>query len=128
MYGFWRDEGRTSSILIFSICLLREVACRDLEALAEKSLEDGMVGVYAFECELPTIAATKKQGLTDFYGLTSEDAHVYFDEHLLEEKHLQVWRSFSVSDAAVASAEASLVAQNKVLDGVCESCVIPLHC
>src|SRR5215471_8451687 len=36
MYGFWRDDGRTSSILIFSICLLREVACRDLDALAEK--------------------------------------------------------------------------------------------
>ncbi len=36
MYGFCRDEGRISSILIFSIWRLREVACRAFDALAEK--------------------------------------------------------------------------------------------
>ena len=36
MYGFCRDDGLTSSILIFSICRRREVACRALDAFAEK--------------------------------------------------------------------------------------------
>ena len=36
MYGFWRDDGLISSILILSICFRREVACRAFDALAEK--------------------------------------------------------------------------------------------
>ncbi len=36
MNGFWRDDGLTSSTLIFSICLAREVAWRAFDLLAEK--------------------------------------------------------------------------------------------
>ncbi len=36
MYGFCRDDGRISSILIFSSCFLRDVAWRALDAFAEK--------------------------------------------------------------------------------------------
>ena len=36
MYGFWREDGRISSILIFSICRFRDVACRAFDAFAEK--------------------------------------------------------------------------------------------
>lgn len=104
-------------------------AVASLESLAEEGLEQGIVAMYAMEAELPKIAATKKQGLCDFYDLRSDDAHVYFDEHLKEEKHLQVWRSMNVSDdVAVPTARESLAAQNRVLDGVCEACGIPLHC
>ncbi len=104
-------------------------AVAKLETLAEGSAEEGIVAMYALECELPKIAATKKQGLRDFYGLTSDDAHIYFDEHLKEEKHLEVWRSFVIDgDTAEATASASLAAQNKVLDGVCEECGIAMTC
>lgn len=104
-------------------------AVRQLEEVAEQGLEEGIVAMYALECELPKIAATKKQGLCDFYDLTSDDAHIYFDEHLKEEKHLEVWRSMEVSqEAADAAAGLSLDAQNAVLDGVCERCGISLDC
>ncbi len=100
-----------------------------LESLAGQSLEDGIVTMYAMECELPKIAQTKKEGLCDFYGLTSEDAHIYFDEHLKEEKHLKTWRTFMIDgDTAEATAAASLAAQNQVLDGVCEECGIAMVC
>ncbi|TSC58277.1 MAG: coenzyme PQQ synthesis protein c [Candidatus Peregrinibacteria bacterium Greene0416_19] len=103
-------------------------AVASMEALAERGLEEGITAMYALELELPKIAVTKKQGLCDFYGLTSEDAHIYFDEHLKEEEHLKVWRSQPVSDRAAATAEACVAAQNRVLDGVCERCGIPMDC
>ena len=104
-------------------------AVRSLEELAERGMEEGIVGMYAMEAELPKIAATKKEGLCAFYGLTSDDAHVYFDEHLHEEKHLQVWRAFDVDEKrARAAAATSLTAQNQVLDAVCNACGISTVC
>ena len=85
--------------------------------------------MYALELELPKIAQTKKEGLLKFYGLSSADAHVYFDEHLNEEKHLDVWRAMPISKMhASAAAELSCVAQNQVLDAVCEGCGISMDC
>ncbi len=100
-------------------------AVMQLEQLADGTFEDGVVTMYSMEAELPKIAQTKKQGLCDWYNLSSEDAQIYFDEHLKEEEHLQVWRGVTV-DAARSQAIAlqSLQAQNKVLDGVCELCGI----
>jgi pyrroloquinoline-quinone synthase len=104
-------------------------AVRSLEEAAERSYEDGVVAIYALERELPAIAQTKKEGLLRYYGLSSPDAQAYFDEHLGEEKHLAVWRDVSVNDEqAFASAEVSMAAQNKVLDGVCHAAGIPLLC
>ncbi len=100
-----------------------------LEKLAEQGQDEGITAMYALEAELPAIAQTKKQGLCDFYGLVSEDAQIYFDEHLKEEKHLEVWRAFDVNaKAANASAATSLTAQNQVLDAVCDACGISMTC
>ena len=104
-------------------------AVQSLETLAEQGMEEGIVGMYAMEAELPAIAATKKEGLCKFYGLDSEDAQIYFDEHLKEEKHLEVWRSFTVDgDCAQSAAATSLTAQNQVLDAVCSACGISMQC
>jgi len=104
-------------------------AVNRLEKLAEGTLDEGMAAVYALERELPAIAQTKKEGLSKWYGLTSEDAHIYFDEHLGEEKHLEVWRSLPVPEFSARTAvQESLRVQNAVLDGVCERCGIPLSC
>lgn len=98
-----------------------QAAVRSLEEVAEGTFEDGIAAMYALEKELPEIAKTKKEGLCEFYGLESEDAHIYFDEHLKEEKHIQVWLSVDVSEnKAEAAVKKSLEAQNKVLDAVCE--------
>jgi pyrroloquinoline-quinone synthase len=97
-------------------------AVANLERIAESTMDEGIAAVYALECELAQIAETKKQGLTEFYNLTSDDAHVYFDEHVLEERHLQVWRMFPVDERMADSAVAtSLTSQHAVLDAVCEA-------
>lgn len=91
-----------------------------LEAMAGRSFGDGVVTMYSIERELPKIAQTKKEGLLRFYGLSSSDAHAYFDEHIKEEKHLRVWREVSVNGKrARETAEESLRAQNQLLDAVC---------
>ncbi len=106
-----------------------EQAIQSLENAAERNLESGIVTMYALEAELPAIAATKKDGLCKFYGLDSEDAQIYFDEHLKEEKHLEVWRTFNVDGVqAREMADVSLTAQNQVLDAVCEECGIGMDC
>ncbi|PIR53320.1 hypothetical protein COU76_01675 [Candidatus Peregrinibacteria bacterium CG10_big_fil_rev_8_21_14_0_10_49_10] len=55
-----------------------------------------------------------------FYGLTGEDAHIYFDEHLKEQDHLNVWLTVDVSPEVESAVDASLANQNKVLDAVCD--------
>lgn len=106
-----------------------QAAVNALEEVAEGTFEDGIAAMYALEKELPEIAATKKEGLSKFYGLNSEDAHIYFDEHLKEEKHINVWLSVQVDDAQAESAvRKSLEAQNKVLDAVCEVAGIDCNC
>lgn len=103
-------------------------AVATLEKACEGTFSEGVSAIYALELELPAIATTKKQGLSDFYGLTSEDAQIYFDEHLKEEKHLDVWRAMPVEGDLEQAVDCSLTAQNQVLDGVCEICGISLHC
>ncbi len=103
-------------------------AVAELETLAEGSFEDGLVAMYALEAELPAIARTKMDGLKEFYGLTSEDAQIYFEEHLKEEKHLAVWRAAGLPDGAEVPAARSLAAQNRVLDAVCEEAGIAMAC
>ncbi len=104
-------------------------AVKALEAVAERTTDEGISAIYALECELAQIAQTKKEGLTAFYNLTSEDAHIYFDEHLHEEEHLKVWRLFQVDEAvAPAAVDTSLTSQNAVLDAVCEARGISCAC
>ena len=107
-------------------------ACEAVEKLkktAELGFDEGVSAMYSLELELPKIAKTKKEGLCDFYDLTSKDAHVYFDEHLHEEKHLAVWRMVSIDcKKAEEAAVQSLDAQNQLLDAVCDICDIECDC
>ncbi|OGJ56058.1 hypothetical protein A2706_01895 [Candidatus Peribacteria bacterium RIFCSPHIGHO2_01_FULL_51_35] len=104
-------------------------AVKALEAIAEQGFAQGVSAVYALELELPAIAKTKKEGLCDFYSLESKDAHIYFDEHLKEEEHLNVWRALDTGDHNLEpAARSSMEAQNKMLDSVCEICGISMQC
>lgn len=103
-------------------------AVQNLEKACQGTFSEGVTAIYALELELPAIAKTKKEGLCDFYNLTSEDAQIYFDEHLNEEKHLDVWRSMPIEGDLEEAAETSLAAQHQVLDGVCEICGIRMDC
>ena len=108
---------------------LTQEAVAELEELAEGSLDDGSSAMYAMELSLPEISQSKKDGLCEYYGLTSEDAHCYFDEHLKEEEHLAVWRKLEVDPVrGMQVAKKSIAAQHKILDGVCEVCGICITC
>ncbi len=93
---------------------------------AEEGFEEGVAAMYAFECDLPAISQSKIDGLKKFYGLKSEDAHAYFEEHLREEQHLCFWRDLlrkfdaAKKPSALVAAKATVRAQNQVLDGVVE--------
>ena len=84
--------------------------------------------MYALEVELPKIAQTKMDGLKQWYGLESEDARIYFEEHLKEEKHINVWRQAALGADALEAADASLTAQNTLLDAVCEERGLAMVC
>lgn len=100
-------------------------AVKSLEDTCARGLDEGVAAMYALEREIPAIARTKQQGLREFYGLSSDDAHAYFNQHLHEDKHLAVWLSVPVDrDRATAAARTSIEAQNEVLDGVCAACGI----
>lgn len=110
---------------------LTKEAVEELCALADKSFEDGVSAMYAMELTLPEISQSKKDGLCKHYDLpeSNEDAHVYFDEHLNEEEHFAVWRKVDVDPVnAMQTVKASLRAQHKVLDGVCEVCGFCISC
>ncbi|MEK7137845.1 MAG: iron-containing redox enzyme family protein [Patescibacteria group bacterium] len=104
---------------------VKEAVASIVEAASE-GFEEGIAAMYAFECDLPAISESKIDGLIKFYGLRSEDAHAYFEEHLREEQHLCFWRDLlrkvpsGKISAAVNAARATVSAQNRVLDGVCE--------
>lgn len=110
---------------------LTKEAVEELKALAEESFEDGVSAMYAMELTLPEISQSKKDGLCKFYDMpeSNEDAHVYFDEHLNEEEHFSVWRKVDVDPVrSMQTVKASLRAQHKVLDGVCEMCGFCITC
>ena len=108
---------------------LTKEAVTELQTLADASFEDGVTAMYAMELTIPEIAASKKDGLVKHYDLTSDDAHVYFDEHLNEEEHFSVWRKVEVDPVrGMQVAKASLASQHKVLDGVCEVCGFCISC
>ena len=90
-----------------------------------KSLGVSETELIAHKPSATVTAAVKKEGLCEWYNLSSEDAQIYFDEHLKEEEHLQVWRGVDIDvNSSQTIAKRSLQAQNKVLDGVCELCGI----
>lgn len=104
-------------------------AVSGLRKLAEGTFEDGVAVMYALELDLPAIAESKKDGLCEHYALESEDAHVYFDEHLNEEEHLKLWRTFPIDASKAADVvDETLSLQHTVLDGVCDACGIETDC
>jgi pyrroloquinoline-quinone synthase len=101
---------------------------------AEEGFEEGVAAMYAFECDLPAISQSKIDGLMKFYGLRSDDAHAYFNEHLMEEKHLCFWRNLiqkfdaAKKPSAMLAAKSTTKAQNQVLDGVMERYCADMDC
>ena len=91
------------------------------------SIESGASAMYAFEKEIPKISEVKLQGLTEFYGLTSEDVTRYFKEHMEADiRHAASWQNLIdliTSDGhngIISAVESSITCQNLLLDSCYE--------
>ena len=90
----------------------------------------GLAALYAYESQIPAVAATKRAGLNSFYGLTDDKAHAFFRVHEgADVWHSQVERA-TIERLAVTEEDRALVkssvaaacdAVNRLLDGVVES-------
>ena len=100
-------------------------AVEDLSKLMT-SYEDGACAMYAFEKEIPKISQTKLEGLAEFYGLTSEQATLYFKLHTEADiRHAASWKNILESSKTdpqklIDVADKSISAQNLLLDSCYE--------
>lgn len=108
---------------------MMQTAIARLQYLAESGFEQGVAAMYAMEREIPAVAQSKKEGLLHFYGLSSDDAHAYFDEHLHEQDHFSLWQKIPIGEElGLRCVQASLDAQHALLDAVCDACGIDCDC
>ena len=88
--------------------------------------ESGACAMYAFEKEIPKISQTKLDGLSEFYGITNDEATEYFKLHTEADiRHAASWRNIleiSSTDSSnlIEIADKSISAQNLLLDSCYE--------
>lgn len=49
--------------------------------LAQRDWRDGLCALYAYECQVPEVSASKIGGLKEFYGITDEKTLEFFTAH-----------------------------------------------
>lgn len=101
------------------------MAVSALSQLTERSLEEAVAAMYAYEKELPKISKSKIDGLKKFYGVQSNEATKYLEIHEeVDLRHSEVWKNIlktipeDKQECALNAAISSLEAQNKLLDSV----------
>ena len=92
-----------------------------------RTFESGSCAMYAFEKEIPKISQIKLDGLTEFYGISSNTATEYFKLHTeVDIRHAAAWRkaieqSSANEDQMIKVADKSISAQNLLLDSCYEA-------
>ena len=107
------------------------MAVSTLSQLTERSLEEAVAAMYAYEKELPKISKSKIDGLKKFYGVQSNEAMKYLEIHEeVDLRHSEVWKNIlktipeDKQECALNAAISSLEAQNKLLDSVYKNYVL----
>ena len=107
------------------------MAVSSLSQLTERSLEEAVAAMYAYEKELPKISKSKIDGLKKFYGVQSNEATKYLEIHEeVDLRHSEVWKNIlktipeDKQEYALNAAISSLEAQNKLLDSVYKNYVL----
>jgi pyrroloquinoline-quinone synthase len=107
------------------------MAVSSLSQLTERSLEEAVAAMYAYEKELPKISKSKIDGLKKFYGVQSNEATKYLEIHEeVDLRHSEVWKNIlktipeEKQECALNAAISSLEAQNKLLDSVHKNYVL----
>ena len=106
--------------------LPQTTACARAWAGAGRPLLPTLVALYAIESGQPAIAQTKREGLRAHYGVVDPAATAYFDVHVERDvEHAAAGRELidprlpsGDQEQLLASAEAVLAANCKLLDGV----------
>ena len=107
------------------------MAVSTLSQLTERSLEEAVAAMYAYEKELPKISRSKIDGLKKFYRVQSNEATKYLEIHEeVDLRHSEVWKNIlktipeEKQERALNAAISSLEAQNKLLDSVQKKYVV----
>ena len=95
------------------------------EICGDRPVAEAVAALYAYEAQVPEIAATKIDGLRRFYGIERPEALAYFTIHEETDKaHRQAWRGWleehadGSEDEIVATAQEALNALWGALDAV----------
>ena len=103
-------------------------AISNMRQLTRSSFAAGISVLYTFEKQLPEISTKKIEGLVNFYGVQNNRALEYFRIHQkVDIEHADLWRHLlesmpgSSRDTILDAASKSLICQNMLLDGVCET-------
>jgi pyrroloquinoline-quinone synthase len=88
------------------------------EIAGDRTVAEAVAALYAYESQVPEIAATKIAGLRNFYGVRSPEALAYFRVHEEADKaHRAAWRNWLLEHAEGSEADI-LAATNEALDAL----------
>lgn len=88
------------------------------EIAGDRTVAEAVAALYAYESQVPEIAATKISGLRKFYRVNSPEALAYFRVHEEADKaHRAAWRNWLLEHAE-GSEEDILAATNEALDAL----------
>jgi pyrroloquinoline-quinone synthase len=88
------------------------------EICGDRPVSEAVAALYAYEGQVPEIAATKVDGLKKFYGIEAAEALAYFTLHEEADKaHRAAWRGW-LEEHADGSAEEILATAQEALDAL----------
>jgi len=88
------------------------------EISGDRPVAEAVAALYAYESQVPEIAATKVDGLKKFYGVTQAEALAYFAVHEETDKaHRAAWRAW-LEEHASGDEEEILRTTNEALDAL----------
>jgi pyrroloquinoline-quinone synthase len=88
------------------------------EICGDRPVAEAVAALYAYEAQVPEIAATKIDGLKKFYGVDQPESIAYFTVHEEADKaHRAAWRNW-LEQHASGSEEEILATANEALDAL----------
>jgi len=88
------------------------------EICGDRPVAEAVAALYAYESQVPEIAATKIDGLKKFYGVTQPEGLAYFEVHEETDKlHRAAWRGW-LEEHASGDEEEILSTANEALDAL----------
>jgi pyrroloquinoline-quinone synthase len=88
------------------------------EIVGDRPVAECVAALYAYEAQVPEIAATKIEGLKKFYGIDSPKSIAYFAVHEEADKaHRAAWRNW-LEEHASGNEEEILATTNEALDAL----------